>query len=396
MSRWPLAETSLKIAVATLYSAASGFIMIRVPVLIAVSSPLTAITLDENDKFELSLEDINSLSYDRLKLCRSTMTVDGGLGVLGGDATKAGVIVSFTGAMLFPLFKGVDRAFVLSSANKVIFEMLLGGIPFDAISPDDIGFGEIYGTGYFMLTGGAEGANYNFLMSLQQVTISNYEAIKLYKLRSYTKTEIAAAIEKGTSYAKCLSEINPSLFLDGLTHLRRRQLPSALIFIWSTAEFLLSRIWQDRIIPQGTGITGRKRFVESNQWQAAHRAEVLFQIGIIDEQIYNKLNIARSARNTLAHRGEEPGEDVCLSGLGASLSLMSLIVSSYSDATLFDHIGKRHRSEETEGPSQPLAWRHIKAVPGHPQWDETEFPRHPELELVPLKASKGDGDGAPN
>ncbi len=36
------------------------------------------ITLGDADNIDLTLEEINRLSYDRIKFCRSTMTVDGG------------------------------------------------------------------------------------------------------------------------------------------------------------------------------------------------------------------------------------------------------------------------------------------------------------------------------
>src|SRR5438270_5748974 len=99
-----------------------------------------------------------------------------------------------------------------------------------------------------------------------------------------------------------MPQINASMFLDGITHYRQFQLASALVFLWSTAESLIGKIWDDKIIPKGKGIFGRGDFVKSSAWQSASKAEVLFQTGCISDGLYGNLNQARSARNYLAHR----------------------------------------------------------------------------------------------
>jgi hypothetical protein len=358
--------------------------VVRVPATVVATSPFTNIVLDDNDHLNATLEQVNRNTYDRLKLCRTTMTVDGGVAAL----PNMGVILSYTGAFLFPRMKGVDKPTVIGSVNQVLLHLMFGGIRFDAVSPDDVGHGMVYGTGCFLASGGASGANYRSLMALQHQDTSSFDAIKLIEPRTFTKRQVADAIVKGKPLVEKLPELNPSMFLDGITHYKQFQLASALNFLWSIAESLIGRIWTEKVVPAGTGIPGRKDFVESHAWQAAFKAEVLFQVGAIDERLYGMLNEARHARNALSHRGKTPTLAACERALEASFALMSLVVTNYarSDefAPLIESLKEVHKPHS--GPLEPKFWRDISAVPGDEKWGDTPYPRHPEIELVPVKA----------
>jgi hypothetical protein len=318
-------------------------------------------------------------------MCRTTLAVDGGVQSMA-DANM-GVIISYTGAFLFPRMKNVERQIVIDSVNRVLLTLMFGGIQFDAIEPEDIGFGTIYGTGYFLATGGASGTNYCHLRNLQFQDVGGFEAINLLEPRTFTKSEILGAILKGGPVSEKLPEINPSMFLDGITHYKRFQLASALIFLWSTTESIVGKIWNERVVPTGKGITGRKKFVESGAWQASHKIEVIYQLGLIGKTLYAKLNKARSARNSLAHRGTTPTLACCESALEATFSLLSLVVTDYSRHNHFRTLVRELKQPHLppSGPIEPQFWREIPTVPGDDKWGDDPFPRHPEIELVALK-----------
>jgi len=77
---------------------------------------------------------------------------------------------------------------------------------------------------------------------------------------------------------------------------------------------------------------------------------------------------------------------ICSLGLEIVFRLVSLITSNYTSDK--DHLEIIKPTSETHkprtGPINPIAWKEIKVVPGHKQWKEDSYPRHPEIELVPL------------
>ncbi|MBL4726003.1 MAG: hypothetical protein JKY83_04895, partial [Rhizobiaceae bacterium] len=90
--------------------------IIQVPLHVAATSPFTLVTFDEGDEPAFTLEQVNTLSYDRLKMCRTTTALDPMLSAMDQMA----VIVSYTGALLFPRMPGVSEEDVLASANRLL------------------------------------------------------------------------------------------------------------------------------------------------------------------------------------------------------------------------------------------------------------------------------------
>ena len=355
--------------------------IVQVPLYVAVTSPFTLITFDEGDEPTFTLDQVNRKTYDRLKICRTTTVLDPMLSAMDQMA----VIVSYTGALLFPRISDVSRDDVVASANRLLLKLTFGGISFDAMAPDDVGFGFIYGTGYFLAGGGAAGSNFNTLMALQHQDAGSSDTMRLLNPRVRTSSEIRDAFRAGTLVVDEIPEINPSLFLNGLTYFRRGELAPALVFLWSTCESLVGRLWDDHVVPNGAGIPGRKRFVEGNGWQAAHMVEVLFQTNLIDDDLYTELSRARTARNALAHRAAPPKVDDCKAALQSAFKLVAAVRSGGSIKNEFELLADRLASvhDPRTGPLDPQYWREIPAVPGDGKW-EGEYARHPEIELVPI------------
>lgn len=355
--------------------------VVEVSLYVAATSPFTIVTFDEGDEPSFTLDQINGRTYDRVKLCRTTTCLDPMLSAMDGMA----VIVSYTGALLFPRMPGVSEAEVLASANRLLLKLTFGGIDFDAMAPNDLGFGHIYGTGYFLAGGGAIGPNFNTLMALQYQDAGSSDTMKLLHPRVKTAFEIHEAVRIGTPVVDGVPEMSPSLFLNGLTYFRQGQLEPALVFLWSTCESLIGRLWDDHVVPKGDGIPGRKRFVEGNGWQAAHMVEVLFQMNLINRDIYTQLNRARTARNALAHRGTPTNVDDCKAALHSAFKLVSSVRSGGSTDDQFKHLADRLASahDPYDGPVNPQYWRELPSVPGDEKW-EGDYPRHTEIELVPI------------
>lgn len=363
--------------------------VIQVPIYVAATSPFTVVTFENGDDPSFTLDQVNKNTYDRLKLCRTTTSLDPMISAMD----RMAVIVSYTGALLFPRMPGVGEEEVLASANRLLLKLTFGGINFDAVAPNDVGFGFIYGTGYFLAAGGAAGPNFNRLVALQHQDAGSFDTIKLLHPRVRTSAEIHAAIRTGTPIVDGITEVSPSLFLNGLTYFRQRELAPALVFLWSTCESLIGRLWDDHVVPKGAGIPGRKRFVEGNGWQAAHMVEVLFQMGLIEDDLYKQLSRARTARNALAHRATPPKVDECKAALQSAFTLVSAVRSGGKIQDEFKLLADRLASahDPHTGPLNPQYWREIPSVPGDEKW-EGEYPIHPEIELVPIVKTGNEGD----
>jgi hypothetical protein len=359
----------------------AGNQVVRVPLYVAATSPFTLVTFDEEDKPQFTLEEVNNRSYDRLKLCRTTTSFDPLLSAMD----RMAVIVSYTGALLFPRIQNVTEEDVLDSANRLLLKLTFGGIDFDAVAPSDVGFGTIYGTGYYLTGGGAGGRNFSRLMALQHQDAGSFDTMELLHPRVRTATQMRSALMTGTPVVDNIPEISPNLFLNGLTYFRQRELAPALVFLWSTCESLIGRLWDDHVVPKGAGIPGRKRFVEGNGWQAAHMIEVLYQTGSINSDLYTRLSHARTARNALAHRGTQPSLDHCKACLRASFELVSAVRSGGSVQDEFKSLADRLAAahDPRTGPLNPQYWRDIPSVPGDENW-EGDYSKHPEIELVPI------------
>lgn len=163
-----------------------------------------------------------------------------------------------------------------------------------------------------------------------------------------------------------------------------------MVFLWSTCESVIGRLWTDHVLPSGSGIFGRKRFVEGNGWSAAHKVEVLFQRKMIDDALYADINLARTSRNSLAHHGETPGLNACKAALSCAFRLVALVRSGGARQDEFSGLTDRLASlhDRRSGPIDAKYWRELPAVPGDNKWGDAPYPIYPEIELKPVKPKR--------
>lgn len=200
----------------------------EIHVFVAAISPFCFVTFDSDDDPIFTLEQVNSGQYDYLKLCRSTTGLDPEIEEMSGMAA----VMTYTGALLFPRMKGVDRPVVLEAVNRLLLALLFGGIRFDGLAPEDIGFGMLYETGYFTAGGGGNGEHFSQLVKLQHRSAGSFDNIKLIGARTFLARDIHRAVGLGRPIVKQLPALNPTLFLNGLTHFRKLQFAESLVFIW--------------------------------------------------------------------------------------------------------------------------------------------------------------------
>ena len=346
-----------------------------VPCYVIATAPFRTFVLDDADAYACELEQINQRTFDRLKLCRSTMALDVGF--------EHPAILTYTGALLYPRVQGLSAQALLDATNRLIMQLMFGGITLNAVSEADLGTGWIYDTGYFLAAGNSNSDASAFLTALQHGDVSGLEAIRLFRPPQSTAAEVRQAQLVGRQTVDRLQGLNPSIMLDGLTAFRQRRWAPALVFLWSTIEALLDRVWTDQIAPPIDAVENRQSFITGNAWQAAHKSELIFQKGLITAELYSQLNGVRGARNRLSHRGSTPDQRICEAAVRSAFTLSAAVVSDYQEPARFDPLAEAflgaHRRPDVI--AEPVAWRELPGVPGNREWGQQDFPRHPELEL---------------
>ena len=117
---------------------------INIPILISNFKPFRLISRDESDIWEPSLEEINSSSYDYVKLHRASKFFDAYL------PKPMPACFSFDGSLIFPFIEELKNDdLVVEEVNRILASVFLGGVYVESISPLDVSRGSMNVTGYF-------------------------------------------------------------------------------------------------------------------------------------------------------------------------------------------------------------------------------------------------------
>ena len=106
--------------------------IIEIPVIMAFINPFSVI-LREGEDWKPALEEINTSSYDYVRLNRSSTAIDIGIRPLS-------MICGFDGSLLLPYTKEfADMNKAVNKFNETLGYLLLGGVYVEAISPKNLG-----------------------------------------------------------------------------------------------------------------------------------------------------------------------------------------------------------------------------------------------------------------
>lgn len=122
-----------------------------VPIITASASPFRLVVRGDSDAWSATLDDINSRTYDYVKLHRLSTYFDAGIAPFS-------LGVCYDGTMILPAteaYRNRDTAF--SKFNQTLAELLVGGIYCEAPQPDDLGYGSMSQEGYSRIMGRATG-----------------------------------------------------------------------------------------------------------------------------------------------------------------------------------------------------------------------------------------------
>lgn len=338
------------------------------PLIIAASAPLKLFAKDGRDRWNPTLEQINNGSYDYLKLNRVS-------GFIDGNVAPYAMLVGFDGTLALPAFpEFAEHGKALRIFNRVLLEMLLGGIYTEAAAPADIFPGVLYETGYVRMHP-RSGEVARLHSALRDRSASTTENIHLLNLTPTTIANLEKAVQQGRKIVSKCDPLSHEIVLAGCSHFVAGALAEALTCLWTSIEQLVSRLWRVEVEAKAStdGVPQRSGFLKDYRvWTTSARIELLFQKQVIDAELYCCLNEARKARNNFIHSGDQPDLSAATAALSGLFYLMSACTTDYCDIHTLDEIRTQieKRCILKPPPRGPIPegevkyWRKIRPLPG--------------------------------
>lgn len=372
---------------------------INVPILIANFKPFRLISRDKSDTWEPLLEEINSSTYNYVKLHRASKFFDAHL------PQPMPACFGFDGSLILPFideFRNDDL--VVEEVNRILASVFLGGIYVESISPLDVSRGSMNVTGYYRHHSTHSSIS-DFHHAIGECDAGSLASIRLLDPEILEADKIISAYSYGNRVLAKLPTLSPSLFIGSFTYYKKYQLREALAHAWIGVEQILEFIWKETVVEDAKSVNIPKRlqFIESQQWNSAHKIEMLYQQRSIEEELYSSLSKARFARNAFIHKGLTPSYEDVYSAL-ISLIILVEVASKINNVDFSRSILEKYLPEKSKrcipqtflpkkGKKEilsPKYWREIKVIPGDKNWDGY-YESYPDITLSPIDSIKNRG-----
>jgi hypothetical protein len=370
----------------------------HIPVFIGNYSPFRLVLRDE-DRWAPTLDEINTNTYDYVKLCRMSTFIDIGIAPFS-------LGVSFDGSLILPAspdFKTPQQA--LNKFNETLGIMLLGGLYSESVQPSDVSFGRLHFDGYLKQNGGGVGRSSNFHLAMKTRHLGAHDTIKLLEPTSIRTKTMQTAYTKGKEIFSSLENLSPSLYLNGTSNYVKQQWTEALLFLWTSLEQVINIMWENKIIKEVQSqtentIQGRTKFLNDfRTWTSSTRIELLYQKGFIQTKDYQLLNVARKTRNDFIHNGKAVIESTVLSAIEALFRLMSLVATDYQSASILDETialvlsngrAEFYPKKTVYKPEDLKYYLKLPPIPGDKDWGDKTYEIIEELILQPLATKQNE------
>lgn len=353
------------------------------PIILSAPESFHLFVRNEEDNWDVSIEDINSNNYDALKLHRVSFFLDVGL----ENGTHMGF--GFDGSMIIPRNPSIQSADdAMDCFNKVKAALLLGGLQMDQTTSSHLGFGELTELGYFRYISPL-GFAAQFNRALGEKGAGNLSSIVLENPRRITQYTVEKAFKTGTTIIECLPYLNSAFLVTAFSAAKKHENRSALIYGWVATEQVINHLWDDHFLKDEKYFLLQERKGTLNKIRnISQKIEILYQSRMLSNEAYKQINKARVARNTFAHGGARvPYEHVisCLKGLLLTIdtysNLNGLASIGMSPINSFEDTQSKQRPQEHySGLVRDIDWKAVKywralfAIPGDKNWkDEGQF-----------------------
>lgn len=364
----------------------------RQAVIIANPKPFRLILRDESDTWECTTEQVNRSTYNYVKLHRATRFIDVNL----TEPFTLGL--GYDGSLILPLIKDyADPDKALDEFNRVIAACFIGGLYIEAVSPSDLSFGHLANCGYYRHEHPL-GDNAELHRAIGEQGAGSFFTIKLYNPPQILADDFESSYRVGNEVLALVPTLSPTLFTTAFTYYLTGQLRESLTYAWISIEQTVEHFWQEKIVENAKGgsIPKRRKFLESQQWNLAHRVELLFSLGVLDDDLYRHLNSARSERNEFQHTGKTPSRDAAKSALIAVSGLLSLIATlkghEYDKQLIIRYLDGEKRpgssmatvtNYKNVAEGSASHWRSLIPLPGFSEWKD-EIETYDDIQLIKI------------
>lgn len=361
-----------------------------ISIIIANTSPFRLIKRNEEDLWTPTLDEINSRTYDYVKLHRLSGFINAGISL------KFPMAVSFDGSFILPCLPELkEKNSVLEVFNKALCKLMLGGVFYHAVSPADISYGQLTLDGYFQnLYCEGHGHNYTFHNAIGTTHVGPLDVIKLLEPKSETLEDIKLALNKGAKILEAIPTVSPTVLLNGISYRTMNQWSDALINIWTCIEQVLEHIWREKVLTFGNQkIPGRKEFLkDSRTWTISTKIELLYQRSVLDFAVYSLLNKARKARNNFIHGGTTLQKDSVDAAIRGLFYMVSLLISEFANSNLLSNLieeTKRYDPyDNVREEGKVTHWMPIPPIPGDTKWGDKQYETFEDICLEPINLEK--------
>lgn len=195
--------------------------------------------------------------------------------------------------------------------NNLLCSILLGGIYVEAIDSKDIVSGSLHNSNMIWPVNLGESLSANMHGRLRMKLSNNMESIFLMGACDNSKSvrELHDAVNHGNHLLKMVPNLSPYYLIHGISELSHRNWSSATSSLWINAEQLTDFIWLNIFLtdPQkNPAIPTRLKTMQQDHrtYSASVKQEILYQVGILPEDVYANLYTVRKVRNKLVHEGK--------------------------------------------------------------------------------------------
>lgn len=348
------------------------------PIVLSAPEPFYLFVRDDADEWNVTIEQINTSTYDPLKLHRVSFFLDVGL----EHGTPMGF--GFDGSMIIPRntsLRSADDA--MDCFNRVKASMLLGGLVLEETTSSELAFGEMSNLGYYRYQE-PHGAASRFNRALGESAAGSLLSIVLDDPRRISKAKVERAYADGSQVFSHLSRLNPGFLVTAFSKVGASQHRDGLIFGWVATEQVIEHLWIDLFLSDSKYYRSEERKKNlSSIRNVGQKIEMLHQADLVTHEAYQTLSKARRARNNFAHNGRRVDREEamsCLRGLLMTIDAYSLQSGLPSLGTgplaAVDAGGSNlpTKNRTLQGVARNLNfegakyWREIFAIPGDEKW----------------------------
>ena len=347
----------------------------RIPCMITFIHPFRIINKNKSAEWTTTLEQINFCNWDYIALHEMVGGVDVGL------ENPYHMVICRDGAIAIPPLKELTNdTKAVQFFNKILASFLLGGIYCEAIGLDGLDFGSIIDWKYVRIQSNAQAAPNRFHNAIRLKKASAFEAIALEDPRTVELKDIENAYKIGASILKEIPQLEGEFLLKGVTGAARRDWGTALANLWIAIEQITSHLWNENIIaPAESNKVYPSRLDQLNDnrtWSISTRHELLYQKGVIFDDLFASLNTARKARNSLSHNGKHPKSADALAALNALKNLLQISLPNqvipFISMKIDDHFLSDPFEPQKSKRLRPKYWMEIPKVPGEEEIERME------------------------